>query len=109
VGRADADGIAQRNFVTTHRMEAGGHAHHVRHRHLALIGAAEHRGHVAAHPDPIGGRTFEHRGEARDRLVDAGVDVLAVEGLRGGGEHRDFLGADGAGALVALSFGTSTG
>src|SRR5690606_18231704 len=46
-----------------------------------------------------------HGRKALQRLVDRGVDVVLVEGLGGGGEHRDLLHPDRAGTLVAFFVG----
>ena len=71
-------------------------------RDLALVWAAEHGGDVAAHLDAVGAGTIEDRHEALDAFVDAGIDVLAVEGFRSGGEDRHFRGADRPRPFVAL-------
>jgi len=101
VWRADADGVAQRDLVAAKCMQLARHAHDIGDGHVALVRAAEHGGDIAAHFDAVGGGTFQHRAETRDGFVDGRVDVLLVEGLGRGGEHRHFLDADGACAVVA--------
>ncbi|KAG1443372.1 hypothetical protein G6F57_018117 [Rhizopus arrhizus] len=98
----DADGVAQRDFVAAHLVQGTGHAHHVGQRYFALVGAAEHGGHIAAHTHAIGGGPAQDRLETGQRLVDAGIGVGAVERFGGGGEHRHFLHADRAGTVVTL-------
>ncbi|MNV49510.1 hypothetical protein D3C71_1414680 [compost metagenome] len=102
---ADADGVAQRNLIAAHGMQAHGHAHYVVQRYGALIRAAEHGGDVAAHLDAIGLGPGQDRLEAQQRLINAGVGVGAVELFRRCGEHRHFLRANGQRALVTLFVG----
>src|SRR5699024_4258510 len=46
---ADADGVAERDFVTTEVVQTSGDTHHVADRHIALVRTTEHGGDVAAH------------------------------------------------------------
>ena len=101
-GRADADGVAERDFVAA---EVPQHFCNVDHRlrlDLALIGTSEHAGNIAAHPDAVGFGAGEHRLEALDRFRNRAVDVGAGKALRGGGEYRDQFRARGLRSLVAL-------
>src|ERR1700744_620095 len=91
--------------MATEFVQPARHAHDIRHRHLALVRAAQHRGDIAAYGYTVGAGTFHHWNEAFDRLVDGRIDVGAVEGLGRGGEHRDFRGADLAGTFVTLQVG----
>jgi hypothetical protein len=79
--RADADGVAERDFVAAECVDAFGDAHHVAQVDVTLIRAAEHGRDIATHLDAVVVRAFEDGREAFDRFVDAGVDVPAVERL----------------------------
>ena len=101
-GRADADGVAERDFVAA---EIPQHFCDVDHRlrlDLALIGAAEHGGDIAAHPDAIGFGARQHRLEPLDRFRNRAIDIGARKAFRRGGEHRDQFGAGGLRGLVSL-------
>jgi hypothetical protein len=49
------------------------HAHHVGHRHLALVGAAEHGGDVAAHLTPS---AFARSSTGVKRSIDSSIEAL---------------------------------
>ena len=79
---------------------------HRRRGDLALVGAADHAGDVAAHPHAARQRRLRHdRPEALQALRDRAVDVLLREGLRRGAEHRDLVGTGGQRRLQALQVG----
>src|SRR3546814_6331792 len=69
---ADADRIAERNFVAAHRDEAFGDMDHRGQGHVSLIGAAQDAGDIAAHPYPmrIGemDRSEEHTSELQSLM-----------------------------------------
>ena len=101
-GRADADGVAERDFVAAEVPQHLGDVDHRLRLDLALIGAAEHAGDIAAHPDAVGLGAGQHRLEALDRFRDRAIDVGARKAFRRRGEHRDQLGAGGLRGLIAL-------
>src|SRR5690606_22043166 len=101
----DANGVSKRNLVAAHLVEITRDAHHIGQGNLSLVGAAEHGGDVAADAHAVGPGASHHGRKALQRLVDRGVDVVLVEGLGGGGEHRDLLHPDRAGTLVAFFVG----
>ena len=72
---------------------------------LAVKGAAEHAGDIAAHLDAVGLGARHHRLEALDGFGDGAIDIGARKAFRRRGEHRDHLGAGGARGLVALFVG----
>ena len=76
---ADADGVAQRDFVTAHLVQGARHPYHVGQWNLALVGAAEHGGDVAAHAHAIGGGAAEDRLEPGQRLVDAALVLVRLK------------------------------
>lgn len=104
-GGAHADGVAQRHLVAAHLIERLGHFGHLGRGDLALVGAAQHRGDVAAHPHAGGLGAFQHRFEARQGLGHGAVDVLLGEGLGGGAEHRHLLDAALQGRFQPLEVG----
>jgi hypothetical protein len=63
-------GVAERDFVAAGRCMRFATRTTSRHRHLALVRAAEHGRHVAAHAHAVGARALEHRREALEALVD---------------------------------------
>ena len=81
---AGADGVAERDLIAPHVVERGRHFRHPRGRDLALVRAAEHAGHIAAHLDAVLARRLRDRPEALERLGDRAVDVPARKGLGGG-------------------------
>lgn len=89
--RAHANGVAQRDFIAAERVQTLRHIHHVGHRHLALVRAAQHGGDVAAHAYPIERGLLQDWPKPFDRFVDAGVGIGAIERLRCCGEYRHFL------------------
>ena len=74
-------------------------------RDLPLVRTAERGRDVAAHADLLLARARDDGAEALDRLVHAGVDVLAVERLGGGREHGDLAHARRERALESLHVG----
>ena len=76
-GRADADGVAERDFVAA---EVPQHFCDIDHRlrlDLALIGTAEHGGDVAADPHAVRLGANQHRLEPVDRFRDRAIDIGA--------------------------------
>src|SRR5690606_20115225 len=74
-GRAGANGVAQGYFVAAHVEQLACHMGHRRRVDLALIGAAQYAGDIAAHLHAIGTCRLHQGGEARQALLDGTVDV----------------------------------
>src|SRR5699024_10524789 len=99
--RAYTDGIAQRNFPAAQRVQTPCHTNDIVHRHIALVGAAEHGRYIATHAHIVGLRPRQYRREALDGLVNTGVDVFAVERFARRREHGDLFDTNAARPLVA--------
>ncbi len=87
VGRADADGVAERHLVAAQGEEPLGDGDRLPGIDLALVGAAPDGGDVAADPQAALQRRPHHRLEGAEGLVDGLVDVLLVVGLGRREEH----------------------
>ena len=107
--RADADGVAERDLVAAHLGQLSRHVGHGGRRHLALVGAAQGAGDIAADADLRGLSGLADRREAGQAVGDRAVDVLVAEALGGGAEHRDLGRAGGARRLEALHVGGEHG
>ena len=101
-GRADADRVAERDLEAAHVGEAARDPRHRRRGDLALVGAADHAGDVAAHPHAAA-PACATTGRNRSRLsAIEQLMFLCEKRLRGGAEHGDLLGTRGQRRLQAL-------
>ena len=99
---ADADGVAERDFVAAHVEEDFRHFGGFLRRHDAFVGTADDTGNIAAHRDCQRRGGGNHRLEALQAFRNRTVDVLLREGLRGGAENRHFIRAGRDGAVETL-------
>jgi hypothetical protein len=95
----------RRDLVASHLPQRRRHVGHRLRRDRALVGAADHARHIAAHLHPGRMRRLGERAKALQRLGDRAVDVLLAEGFGGGAEHRDLLRPGGERGLEALQVG----
>src|ERR1700688_2099277 len=91
--RSDADGIAERDFVAAEIPQQLCHLHHGLRLHLAVIGATEHAGDIAAYLDAVSFGSDDDRLEALDGLGDRAIDIGPRKAFRGPGKYRDHPGA----------------
>ena len=75
-GGGHADRVPQRDLVAAHLVQPGRHARHLLRLDGALVGAARHAGHVAAHRHAVRLGRGHHRLEAGEALLYRAVDVL---------------------------------
>ena len=99
---ADADRVADREFVAAHRHQPQADVEH----HLGRNAIAERRTErgrdVAAHPDVFPLRRAHDLRKGRQRFVDRHVDVLFREVFGGRGEDGDRVGSRHPRTFVAL-------
>lgn len=89
VGRGRADGIAQRDGMTTHIQQRPRHLRHLGGRRRPVIAAVGHAGHIAAHRDARAFRRRQHRGKPRQAFGDAAIEVGPAEAFRSRAKDRD--------------------
>jgi hypothetical protein len=99
---AGADRVAERDLVAAHGEQGGGDPRDGVRGDLPLVGAAQHAGDVAAHPEAGVAGLLHDRREAAEALLDGAVDVAPGEALRRGAEHRDLAHPAGEGTIQAL-------
>ena len=75
-GGRHADRVPQRDLVAAHLVQPGRHARHLLGLDGALVGAARHAGHVAAHRHAVCLGRGHHRLEPGEALLYRAVDVL---------------------------------
>src|SRR6266851_2615402 len=100
--RADADGVAERDFVAAEIPQYPRDVHHGLRLHLAVIGAAEHAGDIAAHLDAVSLGSDDDGLEAVDGFGDRAIDIGPRKAFRSRGKYRDHPGAGRARGVVAL-------
>ena len=89
LGTADTDRVGDAHLVASHLEERGHQSLHVIDGNVALVGAAGHGRHIAAHTEAgLDGAACD-LGEHHHALVDRTVDVAMAELLAGGAEHGD--------------------
>ena len=98
---AGADRVRDRHLPRPGIEHPVGQLDHGRGSDLALVGAAAGRRHVSARGHAVAGGAAEHRRAHRDRALQRHVDVLAIECVAGGEDHRHRAGAGFGRAVVA--------
>jgi hypothetical protein len=99
--RADADGVAERDFVAPEIPQQLRDIHYRLWLDLAVKRTAEHAGDIAADPDAVGPGSDHDRPETLDRFGDRAIDIGPRKAFRGRGEHRDHFCASCARGLIA--------
>src|SRR6266576_2969815 len=100
--RTDADGVAKRDFVAAEIPQHLCDVHHGLRLHLAVIGATEHAGDIAAYLDAVSLGSDDDRLEAVDGFGDRAIDIGPRKAFRGRGKYCDHPGAGRARGVVAL-------
>src|SRR5712664_452540 len=100
--RADADGVAERDLVAAEIPQHPRDVHHGLRLHLAVIGATEHAGDIAAYLDAVRLGSDDDWLEALNGFGDRAIDIGARKTFRGRGKYRDHPGAGRARGVVAL-------
>jgi hypothetical protein len=105
----DADGVAEADLVDAELEQAQPDLHHTARVDPAGERATEGRRHVAAFPPAQLARPGEYRLERNERVVDAHADVARREGVAGGGEDGECVGARRDGAIEPALIGYEYG
>src|SRR5690606_11008905 len=92
-GRSGANGVAQGESVAAHGVQFAGYVGHLAGGDLAVIGAAQHAGYIAAYPHAGFGCRADDRFETPYAFADRAVDIALGKPLRGRGKHRHFVSA----------------
>src|SRR3977135_1476878 len=100
--RTDADGVAKRDFEAAEIPQQLCHVHHGLRLHLAVIGATEHAGDIAADLDAVSLGSDDDRLEAVDGFGDRAIDIGPRKASRGRAKYRSPPGAGRARGVVAL-------
>ena len=108
-GSAHTDGVGDVDLVAAHGDIAPGDVDHGGDRDLALVGTAERATQRAAQAQAVGLGGRGDRLEAIERFGDRTVDVSLREGLAGGTENDDFVGARGKRRVEAFHVGGEYG
>src|SRR5579884_3904896 len=89
VGRGDADGIAEREFVDAHCQQGLCHVEDLPGGDMALVGTAEDGGNIAAHGDTFLLCQRDDGTKVGKAFFNGGVDVVTGEALAGSGKYGD--------------------
>src|SRR5260370_8638772 len=91
--RADADGGAERDFVAAELPQLLRDIHHRLRLHLAVIGATEHAGDIAAHLDAVGPGARYDRLEEFNEFGDQAIAIGARNTFPPRRQHPDLQSA----------------
>lgn len=108
-GRADADRIAERDFVTAKRDKRLGHRRHLIGRDRAVIGAAGNAGNVTAYEDVSPARRLRNMAQALEAFGARAAYIVLAKAFGGG--HKTAISVTPASMAASKPFilGTSTG